>query len=185
MPGPAPGDLPVSAYVILGMLRLGARSGYEVKRAVEVSVRFFWNISHAQIYPNLERLERDGLISGHADPQGRRPRRVYEVTPDGERALALWLHTAEPMPFEVRDLATLKLFFADALPPSEALALVHAIRLRSEETLARFERQSAPPARTADAGGAHYPLLSLRLGIAVHQALVDACDALERELYCP
>jgi hypothetical protein len=85
---------------------------------------------------------------------------VYEITPEGERALSLWLHTAEPMPFEVRDLATLKLFFADALPPSEALALVHAIRLRSEQTLARFERQSAPPARTADAGGAHYPLLS-------------------------
>ena len=58
------------------MVHLSARSGYEIKQAVENSIRFFWTISQAQIYPSLESLESAGLITA-ADPQGRRPRRVF------------------------------------------------------------------------------------------------------------
>ena len=36
-------------YVVLGMVGLGRRSGYEIKQAVELSIRFFWTISPAQI----------------------------------------------------------------------------------------------------------------------------------------
>src|SRR5436190_790029 len=50
------------AYLVLGMVRLGARSGYEIKQAVEISLRFFWTISPAQIYPSLERLEQSRSI---------------------------------------------------------------------------------------------------------------------------
>src|SRR5947209_16700841 len=91
-------DLPSPAYVVLGMIRLGARSGYEIKQAVELSIRFFWTISQAQIYPSLERLERAGLVEGRSEPQGKRPRRVFEVTGAGERALREWLDRQEPMP---------------------------------------------------------------------------------------
>ena len=69
-------ELGAPAYVVLGMVRLGARSGYEIKQAVENSIRFFWTISQAQIYPSLQLLEEAGLITGRADPQGRRPRPV-------------------------------------------------------------------------------------------------------------
>src|SRR5437667_11616312 len=98
------GDLPAPAYVVLGMVRLGARSGYEIKQAVEMSIRFFWTISQVQIYPSLKRLERAGLIRGRSEPQGKRPRRVFEITKAGEAALRDWLRQKEPMPFELRDL---------------------------------------------------------------------------------
>ena len=84
---PPPADLPAPAYVVLGMVRLGAKSGYEIKRAVERSIRFFWTISQAQIYPSLARLESAGLIVGRADPRGNRPRRTFEITARGEAAL--------------------------------------------------------------------------------------------------
>lgn len=32
-------------YVVLGMIRQGAGSGYAIKRAVEESIRSFWTIS--------------------------------------------------------------------------------------------------------------------------------------------
>ena len=57
-------ELGAPAYVVLGMVRLGARSGYEIKQAVENSIRFFWTISQAQIYPSLQLLEQAGLITG-------------------------------------------------------------------------------------------------------------------------
>src|ERR1700747_2467768 len=97
---PAAPDVAPPAYVVLGMVRLGARSGYEIKQTVEQSIRFFWTISPVQIYPSLVQLEEAGLITGRADPQGKRRRRTYEITPAGELALRQWLRRAEPMPFE-------------------------------------------------------------------------------------
>ena len=66
-----------TARVILGMLKLGARTGYDIKRVTEFSTRFFWGASYGQIYPELRKLERRGLIEGEHDPRGgNRPPRV-------------------------------------------------------------------------------------------------------------
>jgi PadR family transcriptional regulator, regulatory protein AphA len=170
-----------SAYVVLGMVRLGARSGYEIKRAVELSIRFFWTISQAQIYPSLKRLESEALLEGRAEPRGRRPRRVYEITEAGEAALKRWLRRSEPMPFELRDIGLVKLFFADALEREDALVLLGALRSRSAERVAAL-REVEPAGLAAEQQGNVHPLLTLRMGIAVHQAMVDVCEEFERKL---
>src|SRR6516162_6651514 len=172
-------ELGAPAYVVLGMVRLGARSGYEVKQAVENSIRFFWTISQAQIYPSLQVLEEAGLITARADPQGRRPRRVFDITQAGEEALKDWLTRDEPMPFELRDTGLLKVFFADALDREQALALLGEVRQRSADRV-RTLRAIEPAAKAAEAEGNHYPGLTLRLGIAYHQAIIDVCADFER-----
>jgi DNA-binding PadR family transcriptional regulator len=168
-------ELAPPAYVVLGMLRLGARSGYEIKQAVELSIRFFWTISQAQIYPSLERLEQYGLVRGRSEPRGRRPRRLYEITESGVAALEEWLASEQPMPFELRDIGLVKLFFADALGPDDALALLAAVRRRSSERVATL-REIEPAAQLAEREGNAYPLLTLRMGIAFHQAMIDVSD---------
>jgi DNA-binding PadR family transcriptional regulator len=178
---PTHGDRPElgpPAYVVLGMVRLGARSGYEIKQAVELSIRFFWTISQAQIYPSLERLEEAGLVQGRADPQGRRPRRVFEITSAGEAALEDWLRRDEPIPFELRDVGLLKLFFADALNQDDARALLLAVRRRSEDRVASL-RAVEPAAQLAEDEGNAHPLLTLRMGIAYHLAMIDVCEEFE------
>ena len=177
----ATSDLSAPAYVVLGMVRLGARSGYEIKQAVESSIRFFWTISQAQIYPSLELLERLGLVEGRSEPRGQRPRRVFEITYEGERALVEWLRSAEAIPFELRDLGLVKLFFADALEREDALGLLHAVKRRSEERL-RTLREIEPAAEEAGQDGNLHPLLTLRMGIAFHQAMVDVCKEFERRI---
>jgi PadR family transcriptional regulator AphA len=169
------------AYVVLGMIRLGARSGYEIKQAVELSVRFFWTISQAQIYPSLERLERRGLINGKSEPLGKRRRRTFTITKAGQTALREWLRLQEPMPFELRDIGLIKLFFADALDRDDALALLIAVKRRSEERLATLE-SIEPAAHSTEREGNIYPLLTLRMGIAVHQAMADVCGEFEQNL---
>src|SRR3954471_8646458 len=105
-----------TSYVVLGMISLGKRTGYEIKQLVDRSTRFFWAASYGQIYPELRRLEEAGLITGHADPQGGRRRRAYDLTPEGEAALAGWLRDGESrLVLETRDEALLKLFFAGVL----------------------------------------------------------------------
>ena len=168
------------AYVVLGMVRLGARSGYEIKQDVELSIQFFWTISQAQIYPSLERLEREGLIKGKSEPLGRRQRRTFTITKAGDTALREWLRQQEPMPFELRDLGLVKLFFADALDRDDALALLTAVKRRSEARVATL-RSIEPAALSTERGGGAYPLLTLRMGIAFHQAIMEVCSEFVRE----
>ena len=167
-------------YVVLGMIRLGARSGYEIKRAVELSIRFFWTISQAQIYPSLERLEAAGLVEGCSEPLGKRKRRTFEITEAGETALREWLQRDEPMPFELRDVGMVKVFFADALDVDEALSLVTSLKQRSEERAATLRSIEPAAQRSADEGNA-LPGLTLRMGIAFHQAMIDICEEFEHE----
>jgi DNA-binding PadR family transcriptional regulator len=171
--------LTASDYVVLGMVGLGARSGYEIKQTVELSIRFFWTISPAQVYPSLTKLERAALLVGRDEPQGNRPRRVYERTLAGSEALEAWLRRAEPMPFELRDIAMVKLFFADALKPADARELLATVEARSQERLATLEAIRPEGDAAAEDGNVH-PLLTLELGIAVHRAIADVCKRFER-----
>ena len=113
--------------VILGLLSLGPRSGYEIKATVDRSTRFFWAASYGQIYPELRRLERDGLIEGEDAPNGARPRRVYSLTPSGRDELLAWLR-GQNVTVELRDESLLRLFFAEALPHEDALGLIEGRR---------------------------------------------------------
>jgi PadR family transcriptional regulator, regulatory protein AphA len=168
-------------YVVLGMVRLGARSGYEIKQMVELSIRFFWTISQVQIYPSLEQLEAAGFVNGRSEPQGKRPKRVFEITPKGEKALRQWLGHPDPMPFELRDLGLVKLFFGDALDHSEAVELLDAVKKRSEDRVSML-RAIESAADVAGTEGNVYPLLTLRMGIRFHQAMIDVCREFEQEI---
>jgi|SRR5438034_3699310 len=120
--------------VILGMLRFRPRSGYDIKTVVDRSTRFFWAASYGQIYPELRRLEQDGLIEGEDAPSGGRSRRVYKLTKAGRDALREWLF-GSTVTIELRDESLLRLFFADVLPREEALVLLEGRKKGHEDFL--------------------------------------------------
>jgi PadR family transcriptional regulator AphA len=175
-------ELAPSAYVVLGMIQLGRRSGYEIKQAVELSIRYFWTISHAQIYPALEGLEAAGLIRGKDDPRGRLPRRVFSLTRAGKAVLEAWLRRDEPLPYELRDIGLVKLFFADLEDRATARRLVETIGRRSAERIAQLEAIEPVARSLAQDEGYSFPRVTLRLGIAYHRALADECATIAREL---
>src|SRR5467141_2512757 len=107
-------------WAVLGLLGLRPMSGYDIKAAVDRTIRHFWAASYGQIYPELKRLEETGWIAGKDADRGGRTRRVYRITAAGRRQLEGWLHGYETR-IEIRDESLLRLFFADALPADEAL----------------------------------------------------------------
>jgi DNA-binding PadR family transcriptional regulator len=116
-------SLTPTARVIMGLLRLGAQTGYDIKRITDISTRFFWGASYGQIYPELRRLETVGLVRSKEEPRGGVRRRVYSLTPKGERTVRAWL--LEPVEsFELRDEGLLKLFFGEILSREELVGLV-------------------------------------------------------------
>src|SRR3954471_22087775 len=113
MSGPVQTELTPTARVVLGLLALGARTGYDIKALAERSVRFFWGASYGQIYPELKRLERGGLIASSRGPRAPLRRTEYELTDAGRVALRAWLTSSEPLLFAYRDEGLLKFFFGD------------------------------------------------------------------------
>jgi len=169
-------ELSPTAYVILGFLRTSPRSGYEIKALVDNSTRFFWAASYGQIYPELRRLAAAGLIEGSDASRDGRKRTVYAITTAGRKELRAWLREP-PTTFETRDEGLLKLFFAGALPPQEAVNTLQAMRERSQGTLVRL-RELEP--KVVAAGG--YPLMVLRGGIELNQWYSDWCERMQGQL---
>src|ERR1700750_2483545 len=76
-------ELSPTGRVILGTVALGKRTGYDIKAFVDTTARSFWAASYGQLYPELKRLEDQGLVRGRPEPSGGRARTVYELTEAG------------------------------------------------------------------------------------------------------
>ncbi len=166
-----------TAYVILGLIRKEPRSGYEIKAVVDKSTRFFWTASYGQIYPELKRLAEAGLVVGVDSPTGGRRRTVYEITADGEAELKAWLRLP-PETFEMREEGLLKLFFAGALPRSEAVEILRAMRAHREAVNAQLRAMEAEKAESDDP----FPLIVLRGGIEFTEWFAGWCERMEAQL---
>src|SRR5437764_5923301 len=123
--------------VILGMLAFGMNTGYDIKQVVDKSTRHFWAASYGQIYPELRRLEDQGLVRSHPEPSGGRARTAYQLTEAGERALRDWLAADEEPVYEVRNEGLLKLFFSDSLP-QRRLENIRAMRAVPQRKLSQL-----------------------------------------------
>jgi PadR family transcriptional regulator, regulatory protein AphA len=169
-------ELSSTAYVILGLLRAGPKTGYEIKSVVDQSTRFFWAASYGQIYPELRRLADAGLIAGKSKPSGGRKRTEYTLTRAGRGELRRWLEI-EPEVFENRDEGLLKLFFSGAAPAAapEAIEAKRAYHARKLEQLREIE----PLAKAAPDP---FPYMVLRYGVAHSEFNIRWCDEALAEL---
>jgi PadR family transcriptional regulator, regulatory protein AphA len=163
-------------WAVLGLLGLKPMSGYDIKRAVDRTIRHFWAASYGQIYPELKRLEEAGWIAGKDADRGGRSRRVYRITAAGRRELEGWLHGYETR-IEMRDESLLRLFFADELPRDEALGLLAARREGYRMMLAYL-------CSLDDGAGADPPFVDLvyRWGLDYCEWGIEWCDRQERRL---
>ena len=164
-------NLSPTGRVILGVLAVEARSGYDIKALTDQSTRFFWAASYGQIYPELKRLAEDGLVEGSDEPSGGRKRTVYRITGDGRKALAEWLNAPEQL-HELRDEGLLKLFFAATQGKDEVIAAIEGKRDAHAAKLAEL-REIEPHARAAERVG---PAEVLGYGLALNEFAIRWCD---------
>lgn len=150
---------PIS-FVILGLVRVGATSGYAIKKAAESGTRIIWPISLAQVYPELAKLEEHGYLSRTDDPQGDRARSTYELTEAGREALMGWLRSPIEPPPNFRSEGMLRAFFADALPKEDQIDLLRRQQERMKEMKAWLSSGDLKrSAKEIDAGSMRWPIL--------------------------
>ena len=175
--------LKASSYLILGLVRGGMTSGYAIRRFIDQQrMEVFWATTFAQIYPELAQLEETGHLTHREDPQGARQRRVYALTPRGERALMTWLSDESIPPMELRDEGLLRLAFADALPPDEAIELVRRLRARAEEAEREFRETILPIGEAVRGAGLRFPVEIGRMGAGYYRWSIDHLAELEADL---
>lgn len=126
-------------YALLAILRVGPLSGYDLQKQFSQSVGHVWHAPDSQIYPELRKMEADGLIEGEEQVRGERgTRRVYHVTDAGLAAYSAWMQT--PLDYQrVRDPAHLRAAYLENTTPEAARAFLHAHIAQWESELEQFE----------------------------------------------
>jgi PadR family transcriptional regulator, regulatory protein AphA len=158
-------------HVLLGMIFMQPASGYDLKRRFATSPMGVYQPSSGALYPALDRLERRGLLRSAAlrPAAGGRPRRVYQLTPDGRQAHLGWIREPVRPETVAQDLGMHLLRFvmmADVLPADGVLAFLASLRAALAGFVAALEQASAGP----DAGASPAAQLAVEHGLAVYRA---------------
>ena len=157
---------------ILGLLKEQPLHGYELKKRLGEALGSFWGVSFGSLYPALRRLERSGAIevvdaesaavpsapipatgslSGEAaaarlrlvpSAAGRRNRKAYRITPQGEALFRELLAADDPGDDE--RAFSLKLAFCRHLDPEARLVLLERRRADLADRLSRARRTRGP-----------------------------------------
>uniref|UniRef100_UPI003F498FD0 PadR family transcriptional regulator n=1 Tax=Nonomuraea sp. CA-252377 TaxID=3240003 RepID=UPI003F498FD0 len=84
-------------HALLAVLTAKPMTGYDLVKYFDGSVAFVWSAPHSQIYPELRRMERDGLVEARVVPRGdRAEKRIYSISDAGFAELRTWLTTLAP-----------------------------------------------------------------------------------------
>ena len=163
-----------ASHSLLGILSLGAMSGYDIQKFVKENLGHFWKESYGQIYPMLKQMALQGLVEMRVERNKDRPdRRVYSLTSAGRAELEGWL-TKPPVLPSPRNELLLKLFFGALGKEQDLLRHVEEFRTRQEASLRQYSEiehwlrrgQTRHP-------GLPYWLITLDYGRRQAQALLD------------
>ncbi len=169
-------------HTLLGLLAGRPATGYDLARRLRRPVGYFWSAGHSQIYPELARLEADGLLR-HTVVAGAGPRdtKRYRVTAAGRRTLRAWLLATTP-DVDEREIL-LRVYLLYTLSPAEAVGVVEALREHHRRTLAEFltHRTDDDPA-TQEWGPEVTSRATLEWGITFEEGRIRWCEGLLADL---
>jgi len=163
---------------ILGLLRLGEQSGYDLNKLVRGSVGYFWSPAQSQIYAILPRLvEAEHATRRGVHQAGRPDKQLYRITRRGEAALDTWLNDPETERAASKNPFLLKLFLGEFM--SREAVVEHIKRARAEAAAELAELEQIRP----DTTGAHpYDGLVLEWGLVRARAFIRWADRAVKEI---
>ncbi|MGR4879774.1 helix-turn-helix transcriptional regulator [Streptomyces sp. LARHCF249] len=176
-------ELPQTAWAVLGLLSFpGERTGYELKKWADSSLRFFyWSPAISQIYAELRRLEELGYAaSARSGPEEARTKRRYAITDAGREALAGWAaDTAEAGPPVLKHGLLLRVWLGHLADPERLRAMVDEHLERTRAELASVREAVAQAGEVPEWA---FPALALRWSERQHLAELELGEALLADL---
>lgn len=103
-------------YALLGVLNETPASGYDIKKFCDSSISFFWNENYGHIYPLLQKMNEEKLVTKQTkQAEGKPTKNMYFITEKGAEELEKWLK----LPIEsqpIRSELLLKIFMSKDIP---------------------------------------------------------------------
>ena len=168
--------------VILGLLSHEELTGYEIKKRMDTTLKYFWGASYGSIYPTLSGLVERGLATKRAGEENARNKWIYAITAQGRDYLARWL-TIPAQRDEVRYETLLKLFFGSEAGPQQALTHIRSFHKKIEKDLPYLlcSEQILKEHREIDPAHEYY-LLTVQFGIRTYSSYLEWCKEAEEFL---
>jgi len=165
-----------SRYAVLGMLSMGLKTGYAMKKHVGSNLGHYWSESYGQIYPTLRQLVDEGLATRTEERRKGKPmRNLYSITPSGRKELREWL-AMPPEPQPQRSELLLKLSLGNRVSFETCQKLIRDYRQQCEQDLGYLDDiESAMCGPGAHHRDQPYWLMTLRHGRMIREAELAWC----------
>lgn len=125
-------------YALLGVLNLMSGSGYDIKKFCDSSIGFFWNENYGHIYPMLQKMEKEELVTKRVEQTEKKPsKNIYSITEKGKEELEQWLK----LPIEtekVRSELLLKIFMSRNIPVKDIIKNIQLTREYCEKEILQY-----------------------------------------------
>ncbi len=187
MTPPSSYELPQTSFAVLGLLSFQPMSGYDLKQFADKSIgHFYWSPAKSQIYAELRRLTKAGLVTEeHVEQENRPDKRVYALTEQGRDALSNWVNEADFEQDVFKSNLMLRVFFGKSADPASLIQLLEQNLGFEKEQLAELETMEQQCMAAGPDYDATFTLLTIRGGIEITKAAIkwseDSIKALEQK----
>jgi DNA-binding PadR family transcriptional regulator len=161
-------------YALLGLLQEQPMHGYQLYQELSApnGLWLIWRIKQGQLYALLTKLEECGYLTATLEPQETRPpRKIFQLTANGQAAWQHWLTTPVARPRQMRQEFLAKLFFAQRAGQAATTALFTAQR-----DLCRSWQVSEQAAESAATGFAQVVALFRLSQVEALLIWLDRCE---------
>lgn len=161
--------------VLLGLLSHEDLTGYEIKKRMDTSLKYFWGASYGSIYPALSDLVKQGLAVKRDGAENNRNKIIYSITEEGKSYLKDWLRIPAEKD-ELRYETLLKLFFCNEAGGLQAISHIDTFEKKIEKELSYLIGVGDVLRNNIEIDDTHkYYLLTVEFGIKTYRAYLEWC----------
>ena len=168
--------------VILGLLSHEELTGYEIKKRMDTTLKYFWGASYGSIYPALNDLVYRGLATKRQEAGNKRNKLIYTITDNGREYLKEWL-TLPVEKDELRYETLLKLFFGNEQGTEQALLHIKAFEEKIKRELPNLlGAEKVLKGCLSDDTAHKYYFLTVEFGLKTYQTYLEWCEEAKKIL---
>jgi len=163
--------------VILGLLSHESLTGYEIKKRIDTTLKYFWGGSYGSIYPTLGMLEKNGMVSKEEETETKNSRNKirYTITEKGKAHLKEWLDTPV-VKDELRYETMLKLFFGNEAGSDVAISHIQRFEDQIKGELPKLQRSVKILESLQEEETHKYYMLTAMFGARVYETYLEWCE---------
>ncbi|MFC4770409.1 PadR family transcriptional regulator [Enterococcus hermanniensis] len=124
--------------LLLGSLITGDKTGYKLQKIVGSALQPMRKVSSGVLYPSLEKLELDGMITSTVHEEGRKTK-LWHITEKGIDRFTQLMKEKIPSDAKRNDMIHFKLRSLDSVEVSEQIKILEEFQAFIEKDLAFYQ----------------------------------------------